>query len=368
MVNISASDAHVTIIVLTWNSMADIDGCLSSIINQTYMNYEVIVVDSCSNDKTIEHIRDNYPSVRVVPLGDNLGYRQGNNAGMHLAEGEFVVICNDDVEVESDWLKGMVEAMQDEDVGIVTPMILMYQDRDVINASGNTLHYSGMCGPRGKGEPRSLHQEKTYVSAVSGCCFMIRRELMIQLGYFSSDFDRLDTGWHASFEEVDLSWRAAMRGYATAYAPEAVMYHKYRQPKLFSSRFGAYEWGRYLAILRNYSILTIFILLPVLAVQEMIAWAYAFSKGKGHLKAKAGVMRWLLFHPREWLEMRRLVQKKRMVSDFMVVMRLDSKIDLFNSQSGNRMAKVLNQFFGVISLLYYKALLACLRVQDYIMR
>lgn len=351
----------VTIIVLTWNSKEDIDDCLLSMLKQSYSNYKIMVLDSCSSDGTVEHIRINYPVVDIVALETNEGYRRGNVIGMKRAEGEFIVICNDDVEVDHNWLSAMVDEMCKSDVGIVTPLILMHHDRDVVNVAGNILHYSGIYGPRGKGELRQAHVFEKVVAAVSGCCFMIRRDLMLQLSYFSSDFDQFDPGWHASFEDVDLGWRALMAGYKIKYVPESVMYHKYKQPDMFAARFGAYEWGRYLSVVRNYHWLTLLTLTPVSVTLEIMAWIYACVKGAAYLKAKTAVMKWLITHPRDILKMRQAIQQIRVVHDYDIVKHMDSKLSI-----GRSPGNIMNSLIQFISTIYYYILLFVLKLHKLI--
>ena len=108
---------------------------------------------------------------------------------------------------------------EDDEIGMVTPMILLAEHKELVNSAGNTLHFSGIYGPRGKGDPKQQHETRQILAAVSGCCFMIRRDLMQRLGGFSTDFDQLDVGWHASFEDVDLGWRAQLSGYRIEYVP-----------------------------------------------------------------------------------------------------------------------------------------------------
>ena len=357
----------VTIIILTWNSRADIDDCLNTMTVQTYSNFKILVVDSHSSDRTAEYVQKRYPLVKVMKLEKNEGYRRGNAIGAKVAEGDFVVICNDDVKVEKTWLAEMVRAMQ-EGVGLVTPMILVEQNHHLINAAGNTLHYSAMYGPRGKNEPREMHVLPKSVAAVSGCCFMIRRELLTQIGFFSSDFDRLDVGWHASFEDVDLGWRAMMRGYRIAYAPDSVMYHKYKQPEMFPSRFGAYEWGRYLTAFRNYSLLSLLILMPILFFQELTALGYALVNGKPYLLAKWGVMRWLLSHPRDLWQMRQHVQKLRMVPDYKIVRQMDATLSLSRSFGKGSVARAVDFIFRAGSFVYYRLFLCLLKIQSIVCR
>jgi GT2 family glycosyltransferase len=358
-------DPFVTIIVLCWNSLADIADCLNSINNQTYTNFKIVIIDNCSTDGTVKYIQENYPHIKVIKLSKNYGYRRGNSIGMKSVKGDFLVICNDDIRVQMNWLDEMVRAMHD-DVGLVTPLILFDQDPEIVNAAGNTLHYSGMCGPRGKNDLREMHEAPITVSAVSGCCFMVRRELLHSLGYFSTDFDRLDVGWHASFEEVDLGWRAMLRGYRIQYAPKSVMYHKYKQPEMFHSRFGAYEWGRYLIILRNYSIFSLLMLFPLLVFQEICAWGYALSKGKAHFSAKLNVMKWLVTHPQGILTMRESIQKTRLVSDYDVVRQLDSMLSLSGDGKRGKLSLAINYFFKTVSFAYFQIFIGFLRVESFL--
>jgi len=359
----------VTVIVLTWNSRQHIDGCLVTMLRQTYPNYQILVVDSCSNDGTADYIRANYPEVKVVQLPQNMGYRRGNAYGMQHAKGEYIVVCNDDVEVKRNWLAEMVRVMEEDDhIGLVTPMILLAEHKDLMNTAGNTLHFSGMYGPHGKGEPKQQHEARQIIAAVSGCCFMIRRDLMLRLNGFSTDFDQFDVGWHASFEDVDLSWRAQMLGYRIEYVPTSIMYHRYKQPDLFPTRFGSYEWGRYLTICRNYHLSTLLMLVPFLVFVELMAWAYAISKGRAHLIAKARVMWWLLRHPHSIWTMRQRVQFTRTECDLKIVTYMSPTLSLHQQLGEGKIARAVDNAFSFVSRFFYRILLAFLRVQSLISR
>ena len=138
-------------------------------------------------------------------------------------------------------------------------------------------------------------------------------------GAFSTDFDQLDTGYHASFEDLDLSWRARLAGYRVGYVPDSVMYHKQRPQPLVPGRFCSYEWGRYLVVLRNYGFASLLLLFPALVALELAMWVYALRKGRPWVSAKWKVMQWLLSHVSQIREMRRAVQAKRRVTDWDIV-------------------------------------------------
>ena len=358
-------DPLVTIILLTWNSRKDIDECLISMLKQDYSNYHILIVDSCSTDGTPEYIRVNYPELELVEMSQNMGYRKGNSYGMKLAKGKYAIVCNDDVKVENNWMSEMVKTMEkDNSIGLVTPMILMEDKPWLINTAGNTLHFSGMYGPRAKGENRQKQETPQTLASVSGCCFMIRKDILIKLGGFSADFDNLDVGWHASFEDVDLCWRAQMLGYRIEYVPSAIMYHSYKQPKMFPSRFASYEWGRYLVVIRNFSLTTLLLLLPFLVVLDLMAWVYAFSKGRAHIASKALVMKWLIRHPYDILKMRQRIQALRKVSDYHIMSKVDYRINLNQTLGGGSGAFIINCVFGFVSFFYYHILMVILKGQD----
>ncbi len=96
-------------------------------------------------------------------------------------------------------------------------------------------------------------------------------------GTFSPDFDRFDSRYHASFEDFDLAWRAQLAGYKIGYVPDSVLYHKHQPSPMSPNRFGDYEWGRYMVVLRNYSPASLTLLLPILATLEIAMWIYELT-------------------------------------------------------------------------------------------
>lgn len=179
-----------SILIVNYNGIDDLPVCLASVANQTYSNYEIIVVDSASTDDSVAFIRREFPQVKLLVSQENLGYRRGNNLGFEATRGDYVVLLNQDTEVAPDWIAEMISAAEaDDDVGLVAPKILMFGDRQKINEIGNTLHYSGLCGSNGLGQDSSEYINHETLAAVSGCCFLIRRDLLNRLGGFAENFD-----------------------------------------------------------------------------------------------------------------------------------------------------------------------------------
>jgi len=342
----------VSIILVATNAMEHVPLCLSSIFTQTYKNYQVLVVDNNSRDGTPEYIETHFPQVRLFRQDKNLGYRGGNSLGMQAADTDYIIVSNEDVEFDPNWLSSLVEAMeQHPEWGLATPRIMLFHKREAVNTAGNTFHFTGMYGPRGLGDSATDHNTFEELATVSGCCFIVRRPVLDELGgTFSRDFDSFDTGYHASFEDLDLAWRAQLAGYKVGYVPTSVMYHKHRPRPMMPSRFCDYEWGRYLVVLRNYSVSSLLLLFPTLVVLELAMWAYALSKGKQWVLAKSKVMKWLLIHSTEVGEMRRVVQNKRRVTDWNIVRRTSPTLRVAHLTQGIRGS---DRLFNLLFALYY---------------
>jgi GT2 family glycosyltransferase len=322
-------------------------------------------VDSASTDDSLQRIQTQFPQVKVVVLTTNAGYRRATNLGAHKAQGEYLVICNQDVRVDRNWLAQMVECAEaDLTVGIVAPKILMFDNTQVINEAGNTLHYAGLYGSRGLGASATAYTVSEPIVTMSGCCFLIRRNLWLEMGGFSEDFDQLDTGWHASFEDVDLAWRSQLAGFRVMFCASALVYHKYESKGMTSLRFCAYEWGRYLVFIRNYELKTLILLAPLLVCLEMGAWFYAIQRGVPWLAAKARIMTWLVANIRQLKKMRHRVQRVRRIQDTVILKRMSSTIKITHVISSSGFITFLQNVLDIIFKVYHRSLLFLLEALE----
>lgn|GEM_PF-5686831 len=108
-----------------------------------YPNLELIVVDNSSNDLQFNFLQRKLKSMNVllIKTQSNLGYAGGNNFGIRRSTGKYILILNDDVIIESNLIKGLVEIVQSNDtIGIIGPVIYRYRSSDVWFYSQNILH------------------------------------------------------------------------------------------------------------------------------------------------------------------------------------------------------------------------------------
>lgn len=223
----------LSVVIICWNDWKVIEDCLKSIYAGTHrVEFEVIVSDNGSSDGSVELIREHFPGARIVENRANLGFARGNNAGIRQARGEYVLILNPDTIVHEGSLDRWIEwAERHPEAGAFGCRVLnpdgTYQEsarpfptawRDLIAALYlRPLAYLGRWfwsdtyyGWKGDSERE--------VDWQSGCCVMVRGELLGKLG-------GLDERFFYHFEEVDLCRRIWQAGFPIRFTPTVTITH-----------------------------------------------------------------------------------------------------------------------------------------------
>ena len=215
----SAVSPDVSVIVVTWNGRAVLGPCLEAVAAQRDAQTEVIVVDNASSDGTAEFVRERFPDVRLIVLPENRGFAGGNNAGAQVAQGRFLAFLNNDTVAESTWLRALRQGI-DEPGGfqLATSRIVYLHDTGIIDSAGDGLFRAGGAFKRYHGAPAERASISDEVFGVCGAACLIARAVFEELGGFDEDF-------FASHEDVDLSYRARLRGYRCRYVADAVVRH-----------------------------------------------------------------------------------------------------------------------------------------------
>ncbi len=260
-----------TVIILNWNGRRHLEECLSSIHLQTFRDFETIVVDNGSKDGSVDWVNERWAeSVSTVGLPSNLGFAGGNNAGIQLARGRYVILLNNDTAVDPGWLAAMGDAVRRHpDAGMFTPKILNYYRRDEIDNTGHLIYPDGMARGRYRLEKDDgrFDVEGDALSP-SGCAGCYSMRMLDEIGL-------LDDAFFAYGEDVDLGLRGRWAGYACIYVPTAVVYHKY------SATTGTYSPQKAFLAERN-RLWLLFKNFPV--VDILLSPAYTFLRYSLHLK------------------------------------------------------------------------------------
>lgn len=212
-------EPEISVVIVTWNGRHHLHACLSSVAAQIGVHAETIVVDNGSTDGTAEYVRSQFPAVRLVALGENRGFAGGNNAGVREARGHLVAFLNNDTAVDAGWLRALAAGIdQRSRFALVTSRIVYMHDPDTIDSAGDGVLRWGGAFKRRHGEPASTALVSEEVFGVCGAACMMPKAVFEELGGFDEDF-------FASHEDVDLSYRARLRGYRCRYVADAVVRH-----------------------------------------------------------------------------------------------------------------------------------------------
>lgn len=208
---------HVSIIVVNWNGMNYIKECIDSLLNLSYSDYEIILVDNASSDGSVEFVEKNYPKVRIIRNKENLGFAEGNNIGIRETKGELIALFNPDAVADKEWLSRLVSVLQNsENIGGVVGKIYYYGDKfgkDAVFCTWSKMDpYSATPYNFHKNEPVSK------VDYLSGAAMVVKRDMINKIGF-------LDPDYFLYFDETDWCARMIRGGYDLVYVPTAIAWH-----------------------------------------------------------------------------------------------------------------------------------------------
>ncbi|GEA14645.1 glycosyl transferase [Moorella sp. E308F] len=274
-------DPEVSIIIVTYNSKRYLQRCLESIYRQTSFSYEVIIVDNCSIDDTVEYVQNNFPSVRVIRNTQNKGYGAGNNLGVKYARGKFIVILNPDTVVENNWLYEIIKPLETGDRLITIPKVLLY-DGSRINTCGLNIHFTGLAFLIGFGKKSNEYNDIMEVYGIAGCCFAMQKKYYQDLGGFDERIFMYQ-------DDVDFSINARLSGFKILFVPKAIIRHDYTL-KVDNNKIYLLEKGRYLILKKYYKPLNIMLMMPSIIMSEILTLGYSLKFGlKGVYKKYKGL-------------------------------------------------------------------------------
>ncbi len=220
-------DPKVSVVVLNWNGLALLRRFLPSVVASSYPNLEVVVADNASTDESIDWLQVNLPSVRVIRHPENWGFCRGNNEAIRQTDGEFVVLLNNDVEVEPGWLEPLVDEMhQDPRLAAVQPKLLDVERRsrfEYAGACGGHMDRYGFTFSRGRlfltlENDFGQYDDAQEIFWATGAAILLRRTALDVAGL-------LDERFEFHMEEIDLCWRLRRLGFGIKVAPGSRVYH-----------------------------------------------------------------------------------------------------------------------------------------------
>jgi GT2 family glycosyltransferase/Tfp pilus assembly protein PilF len=219
--NLSSDTPFTSIIILTFNQLEHTKPCLQSIEQHTPQPHELIIVDNGSTDGTLDYLRkyaNDHNNVRVISNKENLGFAAGNNQGLAVANGDYLLLLNNDTVVTEGWLARMLSVFERySDVGIVGPVSNNISGpQQVKEASYQSLgkmhHFAKHWSAAHTGQTMEFYR-------VVGFCLLAKREVIDRIGGLDEQFGS------GNFEDDDFCLRAVVAGYKACIALDAFVHH-----------------------------------------------------------------------------------------------------------------------------------------------
>ena len=217
---------NTAVVILNWNGRTMLERFMPSVVANTAA--DIIVADNGSTDDSVGFMREHYPDVQLVLMDKNYGFAEGyNKAIASIANYDYYVLLNSDVECTPSWVEPVVAMMQQQpDIAVAQPKLLMYDQRDTFEYAGGAGGFIDSYGyPFCRGrlfstleKDHGQYDDPCDIFWATGAAMFVRAEVWHQLGGLDGDF-------FAHMEEIDFCWRVKNAGHRVAYCPQSVLYH-----------------------------------------------------------------------------------------------------------------------------------------------
>jgi GT2 family glycosyltransferase len=212
----------VTVIVVNYNGKQYLESCFDSLLNMDRSNIslDIVMVDNLSDDDSVRYVKDRFPEIKVVE-NDLNNFARALNLGIRNASGEYIAFLNNDVRVEKNWLKGLLEIMlREEKIGAVQSKLL-FSEGGAINSTGveelDDFYFRDI-GFRE--EDTGQYEEIRERDYFTGGSVLLRKSCLDSVGEIDEDFIMF-------FEDIDFSIRLRKAGWKIWYSPASVVHHRY---------------------------------------------------------------------------------------------------------------------------------------------
>ena len=212
----------VSIITVNYNQTNVTRELLRSLRGITYPSVEVILVDNASADQSIESLAGEFPEIKYIQTGQNLGFAGGNNVGIKESKGDYIFLVNNDVEVTPHFLEPLVDLMErNPKVGMASPKVL-YPDGKTIQYAGTTSinPITGRGKTIGLYEPDRGQYDKIHKTDLGhGAALLVRRKAIDEVGLMPEIY-------FLYYEEHDWCEQLKRKGYEMYYVGISSVIHK----------------------------------------------------------------------------------------------------------------------------------------------
>jgi len=332
----------VSIIILNYNAGQILLDCFESVIKTNYDNFEIIIVDNASEDKSYRKCKEKFERTRIIENEKNLGYCEGNNIGIREAKGDYIVILNPDTIVEPNCIRELIFAHEKLGEGLYQPKILSLNEKQVLQSTGNMIHVFGFGFAKDKGrKDEEVGEEIKKIGYASGTCLFTSKSVLEKVGL-------LDSFLFLYHDDLDLGWRASQIGINSYYVPKSKIYHvESYSLKWSAKKFYWLERNRKYCLLTHYSKDTYAKIHSSLCLVDFFVWFFYISKGFLGAKIKAELD---IRKNREFIETKyQELEKKKIIPDEKLIQEFPDEIFVPTNVSDTFMNKSFNSILSKLS-------------------
>lgn len=246
---------HNGIIIVNYNRKELLKKCLRSLFLSDTADFHIFVVDNGSEDGSIEMMRNDFAQVTVIEMGYNSGFCKANNVGIQRAIDSgcaHIILLNNDTEVDRSFVSELVGNVNAaKRIDMVAPKILMHTDRNIIDSAGIIITPDGLAKNRFLDHDAKEVNESCEVFCPTGAAALFTARLLTDI---KQDGMYFDENFAYYFEDLDLGWRARLRGWRCWYNPKSLVYHHKNATSGGYSKFIAFHTNRniFYNIIKNY--------------------------------------------------------------------------------------------------------------------
>jgi len=215
--------SNIAVILVNWNQYELTRSCIISILNCSFQDFEIFLVDNASEDNSLEKLKQEFSDITFIQNKKNLGFTGANNIAIKEAirrKFEYIMLLNNDTEVKFNFFEPLLLSLKnDTKLVAVQPLILNFHDKNTVwNFGGKFNNFFGYVTTMNKGINKSKLLENKNTEWISGCCFLFKSEIIDKIGY-------LDDYFFVYYEDADFSLRIKEAGYEIGLQKNSEIYH-----------------------------------------------------------------------------------------------------------------------------------------------
>lgn len=328
----------ISLIIANYNGEKYLSTCLSSVFKTKFKNFELLIIDDGSIDKSIKTItsfQKKTNRINLIRNSKNLGAAASRNKAIKKAKGEILVFLDNDTGVTENWLGELIKPLlREKNIGATQALLLDFERRDQIQMAGGLLiPHTGWLIPFYQWESYQKIKDMIKEREIIGisAALAVKKEVIDTIG----GFDEKEAQYT---EDLDFCWRIWIAGYSIVLAPKSIVYHWTKSVEQRANMKASYKQiyfhlakNSFRSIIKNYEFKNVLFYLPTSIVTNFFRAFLVLVRDKSlsALRATLRAIYWTIKNLEDALEERAAIQKARKVKDTYIMKRVFISENIF---------------------------------------